>query len=901
MRCDTFWRWALRRSQFERCESRLVFSSIPGLPWDDGGVPDLTTTTPQWVELAPAAQVLASGDLSHCDSQYVRNTYGFYGAGQTVAIIDSGIAWDHEALGGGLGAGYRVVGGWDFTEEQDADPYDDGPAGFHGTHVAGIIAAQDPEQGGVAAGVDLVGLRVFNDQGYGYTAWVEQALRWVHTHKDDYRYPITTVNLSLGSRWNGSAPPSWGTLEEELAQLATDGIFVAVAAGNSFTTYGAPGLAYPAASPYVVPVASAGADGQLSDFSQRHHRALVAPGESITSTVPDHVYGADGRLDDWAAASGTSMAAPYLAGASVLVREAMQYAGYAVVTQADVYTQLRATADRIYDPTTGAYYHHLNLARAIDTLMPADDYSSDVLTPHQLGVVHNALSLSGQLARLDDRDVFQFTVGISGQLVLDATGHHRLALHRLDAQGQFDELPVGGAVPVDAGSTFVLIVSADSRLTDYSLELSVVAPRHVDVQGNVVRVTGTEGNDLISLSFRDGVQLEVNGVAYEFARAVNWQFEMDGTGGWDTLVLTGSPQDDSVTLRAGAMQFVGAGYQATALDFSEVTVLDGGGRRDAVRLWGTTGDDLLTASPTRATMQGAGYLHVAEGFERIYGCGVSGANDVARLYDSAGDDMYYGRSGSGTLSGPGFALKAWDFDRLYAYATAGLDRAVLYDTPDNDYLNATASVTTLTGGNVQHQAWNFQQVDAYASGGGYDIAWLDATHSGQAMVTGPGTGRLQNQDTLARAIQFDQIYAIAAPSDTWAALQEHKHSASDLLFASEEDSDLTNHVADRSTGRQATTPLLDLWTRSAKLLPPAIALPAVIDHGISQTLVQPRRAGSQSASATLGADQVVDSRAAQIVVARHGQDLSRPLELPLSSANLDQDYLASLDDLFVDL
>ena len=42
--------------------------------------------------------------------------FGLTGKGQTVAVIDSGIAWDHVALGKGFGAGYRVVGGWDFTE-----------------------------------------------------------------------------------------------------------------------------------------------------------------------------------------------------------------------------------------------------------------------------------------------------------------------------------------------------------------------------------------------------------------------------------------------------------------------------------------------------------------------------------------------------------------------------------------------------------------------------------------------------------------------------------------------------------------------------------------------------------------------------------------------------------------
>ena len=51
----------------------------------------------------------------------VRNEYGFTGGGQTVAVIDTGIAYDHFALGGGLGSNYRVVGGWDFAEN-DANP-----------------------------------------------------------------------------------------------------------------------------------------------------------------------------------------------------------------------------------------------------------------------------------------------------------------------------------------------------------------------------------------------------------------------------------------------------------------------------------------------------------------------------------------------------------------------------------------------------------------------------------------------------------------------------------------------------------------------------------------------------------------------------------------------------------
>ena len=149
---------------------------------------------------------------------------------------------------------------WD-SAENDSRPYDDAPAGFHGTHVAGIIGANDGVHYGVAPNVDLVALRVFNDAGKGELAWAENALKWVHDNRITFANPITTVNLSLGAAWNSSTVPSWGTLEEELGQLQRDGIVVVVSAGNAFQQYKAAGLSYPAASPFVIPVSSNDANG----------------------------------------------------------------------------------------------------------------------------------------------------------------------------------------------------------------------------------------------------------------------------------------------------------------------------------------------------------------------------------------------------------------------------------------------------------------------------------------------------------------------------------------------------------------------------------------------------------------------------------------------------------------
>ncbi|MBI2479522.1 MAG: S8 family serine peptidase, partial [Planctomycetia bacterium] len=389
----------LRQARFESFEERLALSAQPVADFY------LTSQVEQRIEMhleqleqhVEEFQDLDNGladEIAHRAGQleqhlgdvhsttgvnYVYSTYGFTGAGQTVAVIDSGIAWDHVALGGGFGTNSRVIGGWDFAEN-DADPYDDGPSGFHGTHVAGIIGSDNSTYRGVAPGVDLVGLRVFDDNGAGYFNWVESALQWVHDHRNDFANPITTVNMSLGTAWNSNSVPNWSTIENELAQLEQDGIFIAVSAGNSFADYNTPGLSYPAASPYVVPVASATNAGSFSSFSQRHDRVIAAPGSSITSTVPDYLFGADGNPNDYGTASGTSMASPYVAGASVVIRQAMEFIGMQNITQDSIYDHIRNTADIFYDAATNANYRRLNVQAAIDALMPDDDYGDSAAT-----------------------------------------------------------------------------------------------------------------------------------------------------------------------------------------------------------------------------------------------------------------------------------------------------------------------------------------------------------------------------------------------------------------------------------------------------------------------------------------------------------------------------------------
>ncbi|MBI2479580.1 MAG: S8 family serine peptidase, partial [Planctomycetia bacterium] len=423
---------------------------------------------------ASAVSAAANGVHDLTGVNYVFGNYGFSGQGQTVAIIDSGIAWDHVALGGGLGSGYRVVGGYDFAEG-DADPYDDGPSGFHGTHVAGIVGSSDAAHRGVASGVDLVGLRVFDDNGEGYFSLVEEALQWVHVHRNDFENPITTVNLSLGTTWNSDSVPSWSTLEDEFAQLEADGIFIAVSAGNSFSSYNAAGLSYPAASPYVVPVGSIDNNGAISGFSQRNDRILAAPGQNITSTLPDHVFGADGNPNDFGTSSGTSMAAPYVAGASVLVRQAMQFVGIQNITQDRIYDQLRNTASIVYDAVTSANYHLINLEAAIKSLMPSDDFGSTSGTARLLGNLSGSSSFAGVIGTVSDADYFTFTAGQTGRATFSFDTTHELKLDAKIVGGSGSFTGKTLAFDVVAGRAYTFALTTTGGVGRYSASISLAS------------------------------------------------------------------------------------------------------------------------------------------------------------------------------------------------------------------------------------------------------------------------------------------------------------------------------------------------------------------------------------------------------------------------------------------
>jgi subtilisin family serine protease len=276
------------------------------------------------------------------------------GKGQAVAILDTGVDYNHPALGGGWGR--TVVGGWDFVNN-DSDPMDQTG---HGTMVAGMIASRAFTYGGfryrgIAPSAKIVALRIEDNSDYLPDSRIEEALRWVINHRA--RYNITAVNMSLGDgdyeRKFSRAP--YG---DELATLRKMGVFITAASGNDGIS--TPGINYPAADPSVVGVGSVNGNDMISNFTSRAADLdLLASGDGIVApsiSGGSHIY---------LKGSGTSFAAPEVAGAAMLLHQANPKLN---VTQ--ILGILKATAAKNWDgdseyPATYLTYKRLDLDNAI--------------------------------------------------------------------------------------------------------------------------------------------------------------------------------------------------------------------------------------------------------------------------------------------------------------------------------------------------------------------------------------------------------------------------------------------------------------------------------------------------------------------------------------------------------
>ncbi|ODS40205.1 MAG: hypothetical protein A7315_02645 [Candidatus Altiarchaeales archaeon WOR_SM1_79] len=283
----------------EKYIQKLV--GIPNLlnVYPDGEVhPDISETVPM---------------INADDVWYQTNATGSLITGKDVlvSVIDSGIDYTHTALGGGFGFGYRVVGGYDYIND-DTDPIDDW---WHGTHVAGIIGANGTKKG-IAPDVKFLAYKVFDARGGGGT-W-SNVIAAMEASADPDGDPGTDdgadiISMSLGGGGDPDSPVS-----HAVDNAFDSGIIVITSTGN-----GGPGnrtVEAPANARKAIAVGSVTKSDSLVTSSSRGPSSILgikpnvlAPGSDIESTMPGGGY---------AYRSGTSMAAPHVSGTAALVIQA---------------------------------------------------------------------------------------------------------------------------------------------------------------------------------------------------------------------------------------------------------------------------------------------------------------------------------------------------------------------------------------------------------------------------------------------------------------------------------------------------------------------------------------------------------------------------------------------------
>lgn len=258
---------------------------------------------------------------------------GFIGSDVTVAVLDTGLGDIPGLIKGVKNKSSRVVAWKDFVDN-NKKPVD--PNG-HGSHVAGIIANSqkddDGEWNGIAPGVNLVGVRVLNAEGYGTYEKVILGLQWVIKNKA--RYNIQIVNLSLVAPVES---PYWADpLNQAVTQAWANGLTVIVAAGNDGP--GAMSVTVPGNNPYVITVGAftdnftpdnwdddyipsfSGAGPTLDGFVKPD---LVAPGAHMVSVIPQgsllaSQYPANQLVGSYFKLAGTSQATATVSGVAALV------------------------------------------------------------------------------------------------------------------------------------------------------------------------------------------------------------------------------------------------------------------------------------------------------------------------------------------------------------------------------------------------------------------------------------------------------------------------------------------------------------------------------------------------------------------------------------------------------
>lgn len=307
---------ALRaRPEVVRIDDDAIVYALPTLP--EKARPPKPNPTPVPEALPWGVDKIDADEVWDTNHDLVIDPGANVGAGVKVAVLDTGIDLDHPDLAANIAGGINTINPLKSADDDNG----------HGTHVAGIIAGADNAIGilGVAPQASLYAVKVLNAAGSGYVSDVIEGLQWSIANG------MQVVNMSLGTNSDILS------LHEACDKADAAGIVLVAAAGNDGAA-----VDYPAAYTSVIAVAATDStDTRPSWSSYGSEVELAAPGVYIYSTYKGGTY---------ATLSGTSMAAPHVAGTAALVIKS------GITNNGEVRAKLTGTADDLGAPGADNYY-----------------------------------------------------------------------------------------------------------------------------------------------------------------------------------------------------------------------------------------------------------------------------------------------------------------------------------------------------------------------------------------------------------------------------------------------------------------------------------------------------------------------------------------------------------------
>ena len=330
--------------------------------------------------------------------------YAETGTGVSIAVCDTGTDYTHPMLGGGGIPNGKVIGGYDFGDD-DTDPMDE--VG-HGTCCAGIAAGDigttGDYVGGVAYNAKLYALKITpGTENWGYTSDMVASWEWCITHQqDDPDNPILVISTSMGSgRYLSTCDGVSTALSEAAANAVAAGITLFVSSGNDgycdalswpaclsdVISVGAVydsglGTFYPCVSADSCVTKYATADCESGYYATDSTAADIVPSYSNAASLldllapSDRTYTTDisgpggyAHGDYYSAFGGTSASAPYAAGAAACLQGAAKAATGSYLTPSEVRSYLADTGSLTTDEKASVVKPRINLNGAINSAL----------------------------------------------------------------------------------------------------------------------------------------------------------------------------------------------------------------------------------------------------------------------------------------------------------------------------------------------------------------------------------------------------------------------------------------------------------------------------------------------------------------------------------------------------